>query len=158
MRPATKKLLSPSPYVHFFPIVFFFFAYGSHTFVLLSAHKTYRKRPGSGTLLTRNTCANIVGLCKLYNNVLRSRRLPSHRTKQNSVLEAPNAPKTLTIPCNRGQISPKTLFKYKDVVSMENRHKRTFSPEEDTGLTTHRYAIVFLVNPEVCPGSKTQVY
>ena len=35
---------------------------------------------------------------------------------------------------------------------MENRHKRT------SGLTTHRYAIVFLVNPEVCPGSKTQVY
>ena len=28
----------------------------------------------------------------------------------------------------------------------------------NTGLTTHRYAIVFLVNPDVCPGSKTQVY
>ena len=75
------------------------------------------------------TCANIIGLCKLYNNVLRSRRLPSHRTKQNSVFEAPNALKTLTIPCKRGQMSPKTLFRYKDAVTMENRHKRTFSPK-----------------------------
>ena len=75
------------------------------------------------------TCTNIVGLCKLYNNVLRSRRLPSHRTKQNSVLEAPNALKTLAIPCKRGQMSPKTLFKYKDAVTMENRRKRTFSPK-----------------------------
>lgn len=52
-------------------------------------------------------------------------------------LGVPNAPKTLMILCKRGQMSPKTLFKYKDAVTMENPHKRTFLSEGNIGLSTH---------------------